>query len=159
MIIFEKFNKDDIGLYEKLVYNEDVMKMNYRRVFTKEEAEFLFTRSVGYNDTNENSGFYKVFSREHGFFIGLGALIADDESKTAEVEYMVLPEFWHHGFGTDILLELLDLSRNAGLKRVEAITDPDNIMSRRILEKAAFSLKKEFINDDGEPAVLYCLKL
>lgn len=159
MIIFEKFHKDDISLYEKLVYNENVMKRNYGRVFTKQEADFLFMYIVEYNNMNENSGYYKVISQEHNCFIGLGALVADNESKTAEVEYMILPEFWHHGFGTNILLELLDLSRNMKLKRVEAITDPENVISRHILEKAAFSLEKEFINDDGDLAVLYCLEL
>lgn len=40
MITSEKYNKDDISLYEKPVYKEKVMKKNYGRVFTKEEADF-----------------------------------------------------------------------------------------------------------------------
>ena len=157
MLIFEKFNKDDFSLYEELVYNENVMKMNYGRVFTKEEAAFLFDYFVEYNNLNVSSGYYKVISREHNCFIGLGALVVDNESKTAEVEYMILPEFWHHGFGSKILLELLELSRNANLIRVEAIIDPENVISRHILEKADFSFYKEFVNEDGELAALYCL--
>lgn len=159
MITFEKYTEEDRSLYESLVYHEALMKMNYGRVFTKEEADFLFKHIIESNRFNTSGGYYKVISQEHNRYVGLGALLVDDETKTAEVEYMVLPEFWHRGFGTKILFNLLELCRKAEIQSVEAITDPENGISRHILEKAAFSLEREYINDDGDPAVLYCLKL
>ncbi len=159
MITFEKYAKEDRALYESLVFDEAVMKMNYGRVFTKEEADFLFRHIVEHNSLHANGGYYKVFSQEHNCYIGYGALAVDDETRTVEVEYMVLPKFWRCGFGTKILLHLLALCRKTGVQKVEAITDPGNGASRRILEKAAFSLEKEYLNDDGDPAVLYGLTL
>jgi RimJ/RimL family protein N-acetyltransferase len=40
-------------------------------------------------------------------------------------------------------------------RTVEAITDPDNTFSKRILQKTGFALVKRYTNDDGEPAELY----
>lgn len=159
MITFEKYTEKDRNLYERLVYHEELMKMNYGRVFTKEEADLLFKCIIEHNSFNSSGGYYKVISQEHNCYIGLGALAVDDETKTAEVEYMVLPQFWQRGFGTKILFKLLELCRKAEIQTVEAITAPENVISRHILEKAAFSFEREYINDDGDPAVLYCLKL
>ncbi len=153
MITLTKFTDKDQEFYEKLVYNEEVMNMNYGRVFTEDEVDFLYKYIVEYNKLNIDSGYYKVFLDEQNCFIGLGSLAVED--KTAEVEYMLLPDFWHRGFATAILNKLLKIGQEIGVNRVDAITDPENVISRRILEKEGFSLEKEYINEDGCPAVLY----
>lgn len=72
---------------------------------------------------------------------------------------MLLPEFWHKGYGTAIVGKLLELCRESGYTMVSAITDPTNTYSRRIPERASFVFEKDFVNDDGDPAVIYLLEL
>ena len=55
-----------------------------------------------------------------------------------EIGYMILPEYWNHGYGTDTITQLLILAKNQGLQKVTAATDPDNTASVRILEKTGF---------------------
>ncbi len=154
----EKFGENDKELYCRLVFNEEAMNMNLGRPFTKEEAEAFFPLVLAQNAEDESLGFYKVFLRENGReeFAGMGSLIRNDEFDALEIEYMLLPQFWRRGYGTELAEKLLALAAGSGLSsRIVAITDPINKYSRRILQKEGFSFIKEYLNADGEPAVLY----
>ena len=152
----ELYAKDDKALYDTLVFNEEAMRMNYGRTFTEAEADLLFSAML---ETNAEGpfGFYKVLVSEADgeTYIGMGALNRNEEG-AFEIEYMLLPEYWNRGYGTALVVTLLRMAKASGLSRtVEAITDPDNTFSKRILINAGFALVKRYTNDDGEPAELY----
>lgn len=150
------FQKGDRARYEALVFNEEAMRRNYGRTFTKAEAELLFSAMLEANAAGP-FGFYKVSVPAAGgeAFIGMGALNVNDDG-VFEIEYMLLPQYWNRGYGTALAETLLSMAKASGLCRtVEAITDPDNLYSKRILVHAGFALVKQFVNDDGEPAQLY----
>ncbi len=129
---------------------------NYGRTFTEAEAGQLFSAMLEANAEDSVTGFYKVFvPAAHGeTYIGMGALNPNDG--VFEIEYMLLPQYWNRGYGTALVETLLSMAKASGLCRtVEAITDPDNIYSKRILVHAGFAPVKQFVNDDGEPAQLY----
>lgn len=155
----EKFSDKDKGLYKKLVFNEEAMKMNLGRAFTKEEAEMFFQAVLEQNAEDGVLGFYKVCVSDSGEdeFIGMGALSDNEEYGAVEIEYMLLPKFWNRGLGTELVKKLIAMSKDSGYEKVVAITDPDNTYSKRILAKEGFSLTKEYVNDDGEPAELYMM--
>jgi RimJ/RimL family protein N-acetyltransferase len=151
------FQKGDRARYEALVFNEEAMRRNYGRTFTKAEAELLFSAMLEANAEDSVTGFYKVFvpAAHCETYIGMGALNVNDDG-VFEIEYMLLPEYWNRGYGTALVETLLSMAKASGLCRtVEAITDPDNLYSKRILVHAGFALVKQFVNDDGEPAQLY----
>lgn len=149
----EPFQKSDRALYEALVFNEEAMRKNYGRTFTEAEAELLFSAMLKANAADVGTGFYKVFIGET--YIGMGALNVNEDG-AFEIEYMLLPEYWNRGYGTALAETLLRMAKASGLSRtVEAITDPDNTFSKRILQNAGFALVKRYTNDDGEPAELY----
>ena len=151
-----KFGGDDKALYEQLVFNEAAMRRNYGSTFTAEEADLLFSAMLGANAKGP-FGFYKalVSAADGETYIGMGALNRNEDG-AFEIEYMLLPRFWNHGYGTALVETLLQMAEASGLNRtVEAITDPGNVYSKRILEHAGFALVKQFKNDDGEPAELY----
>lgn len=153
----EKFSDKDKSLYKELVFNEEAMKMNLGRAFTKEEAEMFFQAVLEQNAEEGVLGFYKVCVSDSGEdeFIGLGALSDNEEYGAVEIEYMLLPKFWNRGLGTELAKKLIAMSEDSGYERVAAITDPDNTYSKKILAKEGFSLVKEYVNDDGELAELY----
>lgn len=152
------FSEKDEDLYSRLVFNEQTMTMNLGRVFTAEEAAMFFQMVTEYNASHAETGFYKVLLCRAGQdeFIGMGAITWNEDENACEIEYMLLPEYWHQGYGTALAEQLL--------RRVEeihqgtdvvAITDPANVYSQRILQRFGFALVKEYMNDDGEPAILY----
>ena len=149
----EKYTSEDIELYKRLVFNEKTMSKNYGRVFTEEEADMLFRCIISSNAEDGITGYYKVYADE---YIGLGALTFDEGSGDLEIEYMLLPDYWGYGHGSELVRILTEMAEKAGLSSsVSAITDPENVRSRNILLKNGFRLVRSYINEDGEPAELY----
>ena len=148
-----KFTENDRTLYESLVFNEDVMRQNYGRTFTAEEAKMLFSAMLEANAEPGPLGFYRA--DVGGDFAGMGAL-TQNETGALEIEYALLPQFWRQRYGTALAATLVRMAAESGRSEtVEAITDPGNLPSKRILIKAGFTLAKQYENDDGEPVELY----
>lgn len=160
-IYFQKIlSQDDFKYFLDLVSNEKVMVMNYGRVFTLEEAKKVYKGILEKNEIHEEFGQFKVFEATTNTFIGLGGLIISDDFTAAEVEYLLLPEYWGMGYGSEIVRELLNKAE--GVKSVEQVTgtiDPDNIASRKILIKNGFSSCKVFEIDDGSLAEVLSKKM
>ena len=59
--------------------------------------------------------------------------------RCGDLGYVVHPDWWSKGLGTEICGLLLDFGFSSlGLHRIEATAHPDNIASQRVLEKAGF---------------------
>lgn len=155
----EKYSENDIVLYERLVFNEEIMGMNLGRTFTIEEAAFFFQAVLEQNSEGNEFGFYKVFvgKTDKEEYIGMGAITLNDEYDAPEIEYMLLPQFWNKGYGTKLVELLLNMVKDSST--IVAITDPDNTYSRKILLKNGFESVKLYCNDDGEPAEMFRLKI
>lgn len=112
MIILEKYSEEDFPLYAQLVYNEQAMNMNLGRVFTPDEAESFFQMMLACNSSGSTQGFYKVLLRqgEKTEYIGMGAMNWNDEYNAVEIEYMLLPEYWNHGYGRALVQHMLEIS-------------------------------------------------
>ncbi len=96
---------DDVALYNMLVLNETVMRMNLGRVFTPEEAEAFYRMMLSSGEEAEALGYFKVCDADTGVFLGMGAL--NGVGVTADIEYMLLPEHWVLGYRTMLVSELL----------------------------------------------------
>ena len=154
----ERFTRDDRELYEQLVFCEDVMKMNLGRVFSQEEARMFFDAMLRENEAGTDRGFFKVYVSAGGSeeYAGMGALSYNEQFSSAEIEYMILPQYWDMGYGTRLAGILTDMAERSGMSSVTiAITDPGNERSRRVLKNNGYVLANEFINDDGSPAQLF----
>lgn len=79
------------------------------------------------------------------------------EHYKAEIGYELTPEYWRQGIMTEVLNEIVQYGFKAlGLNRIEAFIDPDNISSKKLLEKAGlqeegylkdyFYEKNKFVN-------------
>lgn len=158
----EKYGRADEPLYGLLVFNEETMKMNLGRVFTDGEARMFFRAVLETNESEPSLGFYKVYIDHDGreTYVGMGAVTRNDEYDAAEIEYMLLPQYWHRGYGTELAGRLVRLASDTGVfSRIVAITDPSNRVSRKILDRHGFRFVKRYVNGDGEPAELYLREL
>ena len=64
------------------------------------------------------------------------------ESKRAEIGYILKRSYWGYGFMTEALIKTIDYSFfDLGLNRLEADIDPDNSASAKLLKKLGFSLE------------------
>lgn len=146
-------SKKDFSEYWKIVTNEEVMKMNFGRIFTKEEASGLFDYMVKANETSGDFGYFRVYNSDNDEYIGDAAIGKSDSDDQVEIEYMLMPEYWGKGLGKSIVDTLLGIIKtHKDIKKVIGIISPDNIRSRKILEGKGFTSVKVFTIDDGSEA-------
>ena len=148
----EKFTPNDFACYYALVSNQQVMKMITEKAIGFNEAQQKFHKLLENNDIVEDLGSFKVLNKKTGAFIGLAKLtIMNKNDKEAEIGYMLLPEFWGKGIGSQIGKLLIAMAqRHQGLEKLFAIIDPDNLPSRKILIKQNFT-SREFKDFNGLP--------
>lgn len=147
-LILSKFKyNEDFALFKELAFNESVMNMNYGRIFTLEEAERCFRMLTEHNDESPFLGTFKVLNSQN-IFIGLACLDLNDTPAEAEIEYMLLPEYWNKGYGTSLVKTLLtNAAKVPSLNIVTAVTDKGNRASKRILIKNGFKISPQCSDD------------
>lgn len=160
-VYFEKIvSEKDFEYFSKLVFNEKVMVMNFGRIFTKEEASISYESLMKVNKNHKDFGTFKIFQKSNSIFIGLASIFVNDDFTKAEIEYMLLPEYWGHGYGSEIVEVLLDKAKKINsIKQVTAITDPGNIGSKKILMKNGFLSIEIYKIDDGSLAQTFIKKI
>ena len=81
-------------------------------------------------------GLWCVEPRESGAPLGMCGLIRRDTLPDVDVGFAFLPEAWGRGYAMEAASAVLAHARDAlGLRRVLAITDPENAASIRVLER------------------------
>jgi ribosomal-protein-alanine N-acetyltransferase len=102
-------------------------------------------------------GLWAVFDRASGAFLGRGGLqhTAVTGSDEVEVGWAIVPERWGEGLATELALASVDAGfETLALGHLIAYTRPDNVASRRVMEKAGFSYERE-LEHAVCPHVLY----
>lgn len=66
-----------------------------------------------------------------------------------EIGYELTPEYWRQGIMTEVIPKIIEFGfNNLGLNRIEAFVEPENMGSRKVLEKVGFTeegiLKEHF---------------
>jgi len=159
-IYLQKITSQDFDHYYTLVGNEKVMAMITERALNKEEAQEKFSYYLKNNELHPSYGTFKVFEATSKELLGLAKLeIKEGKRNEAELGYLLQPEFWGKGFGNEIAEVLLEVaSSDPELSRVFAITDPQNIASRKILLKNGF-VSEEVGMMDGLPSEIFSRKM
>ena len=156
-IYFKKFlYENDFKYYLDLVSNQEVMVMNYGRVFTIDESILTYKGIMINNKNYEDFGYFKVFEKYTNNFIGIGAITINNDFSEAEIEYMLIPDYWGKGYGSEIVRNLLKKAEETkSIHKVIAITDPNNFVSKKILFNNGFVSSKIFEIEDGSLAEMH----
>lgn len=104
-------------------------------------------------------GYWLFRTRETGEAVARGGLSRAHVGGRDEVEvgWAVMPAFWGQGYATELGAAAVELAFGPlGLDSVVAYTLPDNVPSRRVMEKLGFSYVREVVHADL-PHVLYRL--
>ncbi len=150
MFELTKYTAHDRPLYAQLVFNEAVMRQNYGRIFTVEEAELLFNAMLAQNAEPGLHGYYKVIRRADGAYLGLCGLSPNEEGAT-ELEYMLLPAYWGQGYATRLVaMQVAALRKAFPLRPIIALADPANVASAKVLERNGFVGGPVETNGEGE---------
>lgn len=151
-LLLEPFSKKHFPEYLKLVSNIDVMAMITERAIPYDEASRDFKLILDDNARTSSLGHYRITEDKRGSFIGLAKLTSvPDQPKTAELGYMLLPEYWGLGIASQVAAILVEQARrNSDISTLIAIIDPANLASKKILTNNGF-ITLEFRDFDGLP--------
>jgi len=100
-----------------------------------------------------------MFFDDDGAFVGRCGIhrIVIDGRDEVELGYIVRSELWSNGYATEMAVAVAAHAFSAlALPELVGFTLPDNLRSRRVLEKAGFVYERTFVGD-GKPTVLYRL--
>jgi RimJ/RimL family protein N-acetyltransferase len=101
-----------------------------------------------------------IFSeREGGLVVGRCGLrwVVIDDADEVEVGYMVDPDRWGLGYATEMTRAVVEAGFALGLEDIVAFTLPDNVRSRRVMEKSGLAYERP-IEWAGLPHVLYRIR-
>lgn len=113
-----------------------------------EERALTRIREAG-EGAHDPLGFWRVEARRDGVFHGLAALIRMPTDDDVELAYRLARTAWGHGIATEAAGALVAHALGAlGLRRLVAVTYPDNHASQRVLDKLGFE-RRGFIEYKG----------
>lgn len=102
-------------------------------------------------------GMWLLRDRETGEMVGRGGLQYTYTAGLNDVEagWAIIPERWGQGLATELAHACVEVGfEQLGLLEIVAFTLPDNLASRRVMEKSGFTYERDIIHA-GLPHVLY----
>lgn len=110
-----------------------------RRVRTEQEARQYLLKGPIASYGQFGFGLCLTFLKETGEPIGICGLLKREALADVDIGFAWLPAFVRQGFGAEAAKATLEHGRDVlKLKRIVAITSPDNLASIRLLQKLGF---------------------
>lgn len=122
----------------------------------KDAEQYLLNGPMASYEQN-GFGLYLVELRESRTPIGMCGLLKRKELADVDIGFAFLPEFWKQGFAFEAAKAVMDYSQQQlKLKRVVAITNPDNESSIKLLERMGFKHERVInLTGDSDPVKLF----
>lgn len=72
----------------------------------------------------------------------IGECSLTEQGETGEIGFMLLPNYWHQGYGTEVVNSLIDKAQAMKIKELSATTDERNRAAIRLLQSCGFKEEK-----------------
>jgi [ribosomal protein S5]-alanine N-acetyltransferase len=105
-------------------------------------------------------GNYFVFRKSDGVIIGSCGLYDRDGLEGVDIGFAFLPQYEGQGYGYESASKIMAVGvREFGIKKISAITIPENIASQKLIEKLGLTFQKmvSLPGDDAE-LMLYTIE-
>ncbi|MGZ3695253.1 MAG: GNAT family N-acetyltransferase [Bdellovibrionota bacterium] len=146
--LIRRLTIDDLPAMIELETDPEVMKFTRRRVAqTPSEIEQRFVRLLAKEAEFEPLGIWGAEELATQSFVGWFMLVKL-EHEFPELGFMIPRRQWGKGFATEVCAALVSHGfDNLELEAISAVTDIDNLASRRVLTKLGFAAvgDEEFI--------------
>ena len=145
-LLLRSWRDEDLDAYARMCADPEVMRY-LPSTLTCEQSEQQIAKFVRHWE-ERGFGLWAVEIRETGAFAGfVGLQHSEDwpegEHKT-EVGWRLDRSYWGQGLATEGALASLHYGfEDLGLERIISITLPENVASRRVMEKSGLSLRGE----------------
>ena len=72
----------------------------------------------------------------------IGECSLTEQGESAEIGFMLLPQYWRQGYGTEVVNSLIDKAKAMKIKELTATTDERNTAAIRLLQSCGFKKEK-----------------
>ena len=143
-LILRQFSLDDAEFILSLLNEPSfIQNIGDRGVWNLEDARSYISRVPIASYEQNGFGLYLVELKESDEPIGMCGLIKRAELEDVDIGYAFLPKYWSKGYAVESAMAVKEYAREViGLKRLVAITDPENHGSIRVLEKIGLKFEK-----------------
>jgi [ribosomal protein S5]-alanine N-acetyltransferase len=157
-MVCERLVPEHADELRRLLLDSEVIRTSwpYWHPPTAEDIAASLSAKVDHWDRH-GFGLWLARDRHTGETVGRGGLQYTYASglDAVEVAWTITPRRWRQGLGTELARAALHVAfERLDLLEVVAMTLPDNLASRRVMEKAGFVYERE-IEHAGLPHVLY----
>lgn len=146
---FRALRDTDVNEIFALRSNPDLMQYIPRPLLTKQEEALEHIKMIQ-DKIESNEGInWAITEKGSDKLISLiGFYRTQNENYRSELGYMLLPEYQNKGYITEAIQTLLNYAFTAmGLHSVEAIIDPRNLASEKVLLKNGFRKEAHFVEN------------
>lgn len=151
-LVLKRMSIDDAPFILGLLNQPSFLRfIGDKGVRTLEDARnYILTGPVASYD-RFGFGLYLATLKDGGTPIGMCGLLKRDTLEDVDVGFAFSPEFWGHGYALESAAAVLEYGRTAfGLRRIVAITSPDNEDSIKILLRLGLRFEKMIRLSDHE---------
>ena len=139
-LALRRLTEDDAPMILALLNEPSFLQfIGDRKVRTLEDARAYITNGPMAMYERHGFGLWHAGLRETGEAIGMCGLIKRDALPDVDVGFAFFPGFCGRGYATESAAAAIEFGKQQfGLTRIVAVMQPNNAMSRRVLEKLGF---------------------
>lgn len=157
-LVLREWSLDDGEVLREILGDADVMKfIGGGKPFSFEQTNDFLNWAVSFQKEN---GFcrWAVVEKKNGEIIGSCGFAFPHQTEEVELGYLFSRKFWGKGFATEAAGACLRYGfEKLKFTEVIALTDEENVASRRVLEKIGF-VSQGIKQYNGEDCLVYLAK-
>lgn len=145
-LILRRMTADDLELIYHLYSDEEIMRFSPFDTMDRAAAERHLEEILReWEQAHPANREYVAVKKQDGISVGRCHIQIDTETDTAMVGCHLLPTFWRQGYAAEICRALTAFSfETLQVHRVNALCNPDNLGSRKVLEACGMRLEAHF---------------
>jgi RimJ/RimL family protein N-acetyltransferase len=150
---------DDLNALWEFHHNPENIRYYHDPPTTLEEVREQLEWDMDWYQKNHELGTWAIFHKETAKLVGLCSLMPwiVDGIEEVEMAYVLAEECRGQGLGTELSQGVVKYAfEKLGLTRIISLIEPDNMLSRHVVEKAGMWFEKEGQDETG-PVVVYVI--
>lgn len=159
-LYLRRFTVDDAEEYWPLASRPEILRYTgeHPQATLDDVREILLTRPLK-DYSVHGFGRMACIEKSSGRLVGFSGLKYLDDLHEVDIGYRFLPECWGKGYATESALMLMrQCNIEFGLRRIVGLVHPENVASKRVLEKLGLRFERELPPDhDGGTMMLYSI--
>jgi RimJ/RimL family protein N-acetyltransferase len=145
--------EDDAFILELLNEPAYIRNIGDRGLRTREDARRYIVERFEASYQQHGFGLYAAELKAGGERVGISGLVKRDSLPDVDIGYAFLQRHWGRGYAVEAARAVLrHAQHDLGLKRLVAITAPDNEGSMAVLRKVGLRFEKTLQLPEGESA-------